>query len=491
MNKLKLAVIILSILLVLQTVAFVFFSLYNNDKSFKKFVNTKISEIMNQTEVSNTNKVNINEIYSYRIYGGIDDDNLSMVKIPRDFDKNKMIYFLGSKVRNNLGDIWFFSIDGDGVITKEVLLGNEKYDEFGTCFDILGSNLFISGEMTQERKTTYIWLLKLTNFLVEWDMIIEGKEKSISPVIKILSSGDVAMAFSTKSINTNSLSLAVGRMSKVGDLTNIMVFVGQNRETPMSIVEFKNGEYWVIGESKSFGFGETDIFVLAFNKDGSVKWFKVFGTKFAESPSSVIQVDDGIIISTSAKHFSFLKINTNGNVEWVKKYSKGSVSSIYHFGTNFIMAGTIYDPYSPNNIFVLKSDESFTPIWEEFYSFNYDEVPYGVFEDDNFVYVCGTSYNDKTLRDIWFVKLKKSTNIVMSNVISNIVDYSDSVQETNISYEIITNIYISSTNKSVFGIGSIYNLPAGIKKRFESENLEKKRKAMEKKKIKKHKKKSK
>lgn len=478
MNRLKFVVAFLSILLFIQTVLFISLALYYNDKNFRKFVDTNILNPRKE-ETTQTNRILINELFSYRIYGDIKDDSIYHEKLVKDKS-----YFAGSKVRkNNLNDIWFFVVDRDGSVVKEMTVGKDDLDEVGLSFDVNNDIIYLSSEIyTKNEKSVY--LVRITNFSVEWDLVIKSvARKDISPVVKTLKSGDVVLSFSTEGIISNVLSLAVVRISKNGDFTNITVLTGSIKETPIGIVEFDNSEYWIVGESKSFGFGETDILVVSF-KDDKLNWIKVYGTKFAETPNFVLKVDDGVIISTPARHFSLVKVLTNGDVEWVKTYKNGSISSLFKFGDSFFATGTIFDPYTANNIFVFETDTNFNIRWEEFYSFSYDEMPYGISVDSNFIYISGTMYNDKTLRDVWFVKLKRLTNVVISNAMSNLTEYTGEFLSKNVENVSITNIYISSTNTSIFSISSFYSMPKGIKERFEKEQLAKKKLEKSKKKVK-------
>ncbi|MCX8028736.1 MAG: hypothetical protein N2712_01950 [Brevinematales bacterium] len=464
MFKWKLAVVILSILLVIQTVLFISFSLYYNDRNLKKFID---EIILPKKEKLTTNDImQINEIFSYRVYGDISDDNLYYSKFVKD-----KFYFLGGRVsKNGFNDIWFFNVDRDGSIVSNMMLGKDKYDEVGLSLDVYKDFVYITSELQNPgRNINGVWILKLTNMVPEWDILIRTASKSVSPICKVLKSGDVILSFSTTSLISNILSLVVIRVSKSGDFRKALVISGTLKETPVRIVEFNSGKYWIIGESKSFGFGETDIFIVSFATNDEIEWFKVYGTKFAETPNYVLQLDDGVIVTTSARHFSAIKIDTNGNIIWTKIYKNGSISSIFKFQDSLFATGTIFDPYSYKNIFVFEADYNLNIKWEEFYSFSYDEMPYEIFVETNFIYVLGTMYNDKTQRDVWFVKLKRMTNLVMSNSISNVQEYSGEILVKDVSDFTFTNILISSTNDSIFEISSIYNLPSSISERFKIE----------------------
>lgn len=469
MNKLKFVVILLSILLFVQTVLFILFALYYNDKKFRNFVDDNILNPKKEG-TTQTNTLLINELFSYRIYGDVKDDSIYYER----FVKGKS-YFVGSKVgKNNLSDIWFFVIDRDGSIVKDLVVGKDEFDEVGLNFDVDGDKIYLSGEI-YSRNEKSVYLLKITNFSIEWDLVLKSvSRKDVSPIVKTLKNGDIILSFSTEGIVSNVLSLAVVRISRNGDFTNVMVLTGSLKETPLSIVEFDNSEYWIVGESKSFGFGETDILILSFKND-NLNWAKVYGTKFAETPNFVLKVDDGVIISTPARHFSLVKVKTNGDIEWIKTYKNGSISSLFKFGDSFFATGTMFDPYTANNIFVFETDTNFNIRWEEFYSFSYDEMPYSISVDSNFIYISGTMYNEKTLKDVWFVKLKRLTNVVISNAISNLTDYTGEVLSKHIDNISVTNIYISSTNPSIFNVSSFYSMPQGLKKRFDKEQIARKK----------------
>ncbi|MGC8870234.1 MAG: hypothetical protein ACP5PT_03990 [Brevinematia bacterium] len=472
MNKLKILVFFLFALLVIQTLVFIFFVWYNNDKGFRKFIDKNLIAYLRGGEITTNQVPTLNDIVSYRIYGDLKDDVVYSVKFLSNYT-----LLLGSKEVKNNTDLWLIAIDDSGSVIKDLTF-DEGREEIGLSLDCFGEDIYLSSEVNWGKAKGDVWFLKLTNFAVEWDVAIVGSDNESYPVIKYLSDESIVCAFSSKTPYSNSVSLSLFHI-KQGDFTNIKSFESPISQVPIAIVEVSNG-YWIIGETKSFSFGESDIFVASFSKDDELKWFKIYGTKFFESPVQAMVVDDGVLISVSSRIFSLMKLDFDGNVVWIKNYSKGSISQFFVDNDYLIATGTIYDPYSYKNMFVLKEGKDV--FWEDFFSFSYDEVPNGIFSKSNVVYLIGNSYSDVTKKDVWFVKLKNLTNIYMSNSVSNFYFVDTNKLMVKDILPSFTNFLVSSTNESVFSVISKYSLPNNLASRFERELKAKKLKEKSKKK---------
>lgn len=459
MNKLKIAVVLLSVLLVLQTLIFISFTLYNNDRNFRNFIDNTLMNSFKVDKLETNQSVTLNDIVSYRIYGDVKDDVVYSVK----FLSNYTLLF-GSKEGKHDLDLWLIEIDDTGSVVREITF-DQGGNEVGINLDSVDNEIYLSSEVSWKQGRGDVWFLKLTNFHVEWDFAIAGNDNESYPVIKFLSDGTLVGAFSSKTPHSNSVSLCLFHI-RGSDFSNIICFESPISQVPISIVEVSNS-YWVIGETKSFSFGESDIFVASFSKEDELKWFKIYGTKFFESPTGVIATGDGVLISVSSKLFSLIKLDFDGNIVWVENYKKGSVSQFFVDGENLFAAGTMYDPYSSKNMFIFKRGEDV--FWEDFFSFSYNEVPIGMFVKSNTIYLIGNSYNDATKKDVWFVRLRTLTNLYVSNSVSNLLSIDTNMVMVKEISPGVTKFLVSSTNSEIFNVFSKYSLPKGIKSRFESE----------------------
>ncbi len=478
--KLRVAVIVLSILAVLQFVLFMSSILYYNDRNFKRFVDENVfgKKPSKASEVAKES-VKINDIYFYKTLGGEENENVYSFEIT-----NNRIFITGNREGKDRTKLILLSLDSSGNLYEELYLGFKNTNVEGTTLTIFQNNVLVAGDLTAESNSD-IYLSLISNGAPMWDIVLGSERNEISPVLATLRDGNVAIAFGTKALNSDAYELAFAVMNKKGDIRDISVIRGGIKDLPTAILEVSN-RVWVIGETKTFGFGASDILIVSFS-NYSIEWVKVIGSKDFESPTSAILVDDGVVISVNSPKFSVLKVDFDGNIKWVKKYKNGSVTAMAQVSNKIFSIGPIANPYSINNLFILETDTEFNPSFEEFYSFNYNELPVGLWSDGTYTYIIGTSYFEATKNDIWIVKLKRITNIELVEVQTNITLVTNLVLTvSNINVE-TTNFIVSYTNQYPFYLYSMNGLPNALKERFDKEKelkelMEKKMKKKKKKK---------
>lgn len=121
----------------------------------------------------------------------------------------------------------------------------------------------------------------------------------------------------------------------------IKSFGGSENDIFNSVIETKNKELIVVGESRSTnaGFnnnGVNDAIIVKYDSNGNQLWVKNFGGSSSDCFNSVIEVTDGFVAvgyssSTNAGFFNrgssdavIVKYDSNGNQQWVKNYGGSS-----------------------------------------------------------------------------------------------------------------------------------------------------------------------
>ena len=109
-----------------------------------------------------------------------------------------------------------------------------------------------------------------------------------------------------------------------------------------------NGGYVAIGETRSFGAGNVDMFILKVNDSGTLLWSKTIGDgNFDDLARSVLEIPGGdlLISGMSAPAGSgtfgsiFIRLDQNGNLVWSQKLNTGISNLIL---SNYIEGNTIY-----------------------------------------------------------------------------------------------------------------------------------------------------
>jgi hypothetical protein len=118
-------------------------------------------------------------------------------------------------------------------------------------------------------------------------------------------------------------------LTTFGQESNIWMknFGGINDENCFSALTTPDGGYILVGETASFGAGETDVWLIKTDSNGNSLWNKTYGGELSEHAQYMIKVHDGYIIA--ARTYSFgegdadlwlIKTDNNGNIMWNHTY---------------------------------------------------------------------------------------------------------------------------------------------------------------------------
>jgi len=224
-------------------------------------------------------------------------------------------------------------------------------------------------------------------------------------------------------------------------------FGGSSGDWSYDIQQTNDGGYIIVGYTNSFGIGNNDLLLIKTNSQGDSLWLKTFGGINDDEGRSVQQTSDGgYIIVGNTKSFGagnwdlwLIKTDANGNALWGKTY--GGIKEDYAFSVQqttdggYIIIGatrSFGDPYW-YNFWLLKADDSGDTLWTRIYQFSRQVHEVGRYVrqtgDGGYILV---GYISTTYRDIKLAKTDSNGNLVWSKTYGGIKeDYAFSVQQTN------------------------------------------------------------
>ena len=238
-----------------------------------------------------------------------------------------------------------------------------KYQLFvSTSSDMFGKNLIVSN--TIKNDTTHSFVLSLTDPLSYYQITVEDIWGFTSESVIVLPNKPYEM---------------------------IKYYGGTDDEKGYAIEQTSDGGYIIVGSSRSYGSGGTDVWMLKVDANGEFNWSKTYGGQENDIGKDVIQTSDGgYIVTGYTKSFSsegdsdLWLIKTDGNGESCIYSNNGSCSGgtskwIKTFGTsgddygNSVIETSNGDFIATGKsgripaIFTVKTNSSGEKLWEKLY----------------------------------------------------------------------------------------------------------------------------
>lgn len=177
---------------------------------------------------------------------------------------------------------------------------------------------------------------------------------------------------------------------------------GSQDDEGFCLIENSDSSYIVIGDTRSFGNGGSDIYVLKINKYGDTIWTKCYGENTDEFSYSIKKHGNGYVIAgykyyTQGTDIYLIKIDPEGNILWEITAGDSSYEYIRDFEIsqdgNLVLAG--YKGLSPQNydFYFAKIDTLGNFLWEKTYGGNLNDFGYSISKTENGYIGVGYTYS--------------------------------------------------------------------------------------------------
>jgi hypothetical protein len=203
-------------------------------------------------------------------------------------------------------------------------------------------------------------------------------------------------------------------------------FGGTGRDEGRSVQLTSDGGYIIVGNTSSFGAGNSDVYLIKTDENGNQQWYKTFGGSDDEHGSSVQQsLDGGYIITGYTESFGagsrnvyLIKTDGNGNQQWYKTYGGPD----YDWGLSiqptsdggYIIAGYTYSfGAGKSDVYLIKTDENGNQQWyKTFGGISYD-YGYSVQQtsDGGYIVAGSTELFVNDYADVYLIKTDENGNV--------------------------------------------------------------------------------
>jgi uncharacterized delta-60 repeat protein len=267
------------------------------------------------------------------------------------------------------------------------------------------------------------WALKLgADGTVQWEKTYGGTDDDVADLIFQTSDGGYVVAGYTASFGAGSMDVWILKLAHDGTVEWQKTYGGRYADEAVSIQQTLDGGYVVAGETKSYGRGDWDVWILKLNANGTVQWEKTYGgTKLDTTSADPIQQtsDGGYIVAGRTESFGaggydvwVLKLDEDGDIEWQKTYGDDWYEEAHAvrqtLDGGFVVAGfTASFGAGDWDLWILKLNPNGTVQWQKTFGGSDDDWCWSVYETDDGGCVVGgeTESFGAGPEDMWVLKL--------------------------------------------------------------------------------------
>ena len=269
-------------------------------------------------------------------------------------------------------DIWLIRTDSAGDTLWTKTFGGSFWDWATSVQQTTDGGYILTGMMQPSFGGGWnVWLIKTdSSGDSEWAKTFGTTDNCDNGMsVQQTADGGYVVIADTYSYGAGSSDFWLIKTNNVGDTLWTNTFGGAGTERSHSVQQTADGGYILAGDTRSYGSGDYDIWLVKTDSDGGSIWARTFGGAEEDCGCSVRQTGDGGYIvagyteSIGAGNFDVWLVRTDdsGDTEWSKtvggeNLDQGRSVDLTADG-GFIVAGSTYDFYAGEyNIYLIKLD---------------------------------------------------------------------------------------------------------------------------------------
>jgi len=178
------------------------------------------------------------------------------------------------------------------------------------------------------------------------------------------------LAGCTESFGAGSTDFWFIRTDVDGDSLWSCTYGGENPDVCRSLVRTDDGGFALAGNTRSFGAGSRDFWLVRTDSDGDSLWSRTYGGERLDQCNVLLQTaDDGFALGGCTESFGvgrgfwLVRTNADGDSLWSRTYGRGSCHALIQTADGgFALAGTMSNGFA---ILLVKTDEDGDSLWSQ------------------------------------------------------------------------------------------------------------------------------
>jgi hypothetical protein len=233
---------------------------------------------------------------------------------------------------DRLFDFSLVKTDEDGNLQWTQTYGGEQWDRASSLVSTSDGGFALVGRTISFGEGSYdCWLVKTDmNGNMQWNNTYGGPEWDEAFSLVETSDGGFALAGDTKSFGAGEYDFWLVKTDGFGNMVWNQMYGGSGNDHAFSLVETSDGEFVLAGRTNSFGAGEYDVWLVKTDASGKMEWSRTYGGAGNDYAFSLVETSDGGYAlagstrSFGAEHTDGLLIKTDGSgeEEWNRTFGQ-------------------------------------------------------------------------------------------------------------------------------------------------------------------------
>lgn len=359
------------------------------------------------------------QITFQKTYGGISEDYGASVQ--QTIDGGYII--AGQTASSGAGnyDVYLIKTDANGDTLWENTYGGTNWDESfavqqtsDSGYVVVGTTWSLGAGMCD------VFLFKTdVNGNMQWGNVFGGAFQDIGFSVQQTADGGYIVVGQTESYPTDTIDVFLIKTDANGDSSWTRHYGGTSWDEGLSVQQTTDLGYIITGNTKSYGAGIFDVYLIKTDLIGDTLWTKTFGGTDWDFGNSVQQTADGGYIiagQTASSGAGFydvylIKTDMNGDSLWTKTFGEtmNDVGSSVQQTANggYVIAGEKWDTAQSNfDVYLITTNGNGDTLWTKTYGGTDLDEGKSVWQtsDGGFAITGNTQSFGAGLNDVYFIK---------------------------------------------------------------------------------------